>query len=547
MKRQYEAPVVAAVILIGCILPGCDNGSRDVIDATDSGPVTLDIMEDGVADTLTEMPGDTGLGDEINGETWVSPLPFELERQDFGEPLTDAEITEFTRAITGFWKDTEYFRWVKWHSHGVHPSNPEGQDDYALWWQDTRSIKEGNTITFQHYGGADNITLRTCKVLNNAIALYLMSGDEDAKWLVEQYCKGLAALSKGMEWGGENPVIKYIQARAIFTTNQEYDIEPGRHVKVDYDPVKQKVVHSWNASTIPNVDNPYWPGMWVRNQRSKDDVPHMFRTVPLLMRLKNEAPDADVKAAAGLALEYLRGFAKDIVDSGYLIRTKENGQTFVPNDDGAIKDLASLVMYEEFIPNAECNGKLNAALIAYGEPLDNQCLDGSGGAYEEIATTGHYFNYAIIRYFHAAAVANSLAAGDTEDAKALLQGWISRADRMMHDPDMPNRDSNVWDSDVAATLIVAASAGLPLTSEEARLIQKQYLLSADHYRDWPYWDPWDESVPDGEFPYKPDRGTAVRPTEIAYLLEYCASSWRNEMLTRLVDCDVVADPARWGK
>ena len=48
------------------------------------------------------------------------------------------------------------------------------------------------------------------------------------------------------------------------------------------------------------------------------------------------------------------------------------------------------------------------------------------------------------------------------------------------------------------------------------------------------------------FDYKPDRGVAVRPTELGYLLEYCASKLRHEDTAPLVDCDIVEDPSRWG-
>jgi hypothetical protein len=33
---------------------------------------------------------------------------------------------------------------------------------------------------------------------------------------------------------------------------------------------------------------------------------------------------------------------------------------------------------------------------------------------------------------------------------------------------------------------------------------------------------------------------------MTYILEYCYSPFRNEAGAKLVDCEVVADPARWG-
>ena len=38
----------------------------------------------------------------------------------------------------------------------------------------------------------------------------------------------------------------------------------------------------------------------------------------------------------------------------------------------------------------------------------------------------------------------------------------------------------------------------------------------------------------------------VRPEELTFLVQYCASEWKNPATVELVDCDVVLDPTRWG-
>jgi hypothetical protein len=491
----------------------------------------------------------------------VESMPWEVTREDEGEPLTPQEITAFTKKITGFWKDSGYFDWVWWTSHGLSATYDTSMPDYKLWWQDTQASKLGNTITFSHTGGADNLTLRTCKVLNNAIAGYILSGDEMFRRIIISYSKGLVALSQGMEYGANDPV-KYLQARAIFTHNHSYELEGGRMVTVDYDPVKQDIVESWNAHTIPNDSNPYYGEIWMRTMRSKDDVPHMFRTVPLLMDLAENAEDAEVAEWAGKALEYLVGFSKDIVDQGYQIRTKNiDGEAFIPmEDNGRVKDLASFVSFEAVFENAECNPQLTSSLIAYEDPQDVDCGTGEfRNEYEIIATARHYFNYAIVRYFHMSAISMSIVRGYNEVAEQLLAGLFDRADYWMTDEE-DKLDHREWDADVASQLLASATVGLPLKSSEARLIMEMYSGSADHYVTWDKWDPWADTVPDGAFDYKPDRNgyvtpgdsesgerTYVRPTEIPYLLEYCYSPYRNPNGAELIDCDVIADPSRWGE
>ena len=486
---------------------------------------------------------------EATVHDYPDSLPFAYTREDVGEALTPAEVTAFTRKITAFWDEVQYFHWILWHSHGMDASNPYGMPDYKLFWQDTQAIKDGDVVTFEHRGGADNLMIRTSKVYNNAAAGYLMSGDATMGRVVEQYSKGFVAQFQGMLWAEEDPE-SYLMPRAIFTQDHSYT-EEGREAYVDYGPVKHEVIN-WNAHTIPNPTNPHWGDMWVRNMRSKDDVPHMFRSVPMMMRVIEEGADESVRAAAALALEYMLGFTRDIVDSGYYIRTKDKrGNAYIPlNDDtGLINDLASFVEYTAIVPDAECDPRLNSVLLAYGDPLDVDCGNGIGVLYEWVATSQHYFNYAIIRYFHVSTITAALMAGQNDIAYTLMEGLTERVEGFL-DCQGPNHDHRDWPSDAASYLLVAATAGLPLTSEEARYVMEHYSLAVDHYETWPNWDIWDPSVPNGEIEYKPSRngplGTVVRPTELTYLLEYCYSPFRNEAGAELVDCDIIGDPTRWG-
>ncbi len=560
LRTMFLGVLSGLVALAGCGDSG-GGGGKDAIASPDA-------RADGAVDVGKELPEPEEVVVEVEEGTDVAPevqsqflqaLPFVLNRTDVGEPLTEEEIAEFTKKITTFYKESGFFDWLWWTCHGMDASYDPGMPDYKLFWQDTGSVKEGDTLRFVHHGGADNLTLRTTKILNNAIAAYLASGDMKFGRLVEQYSKGLVALSLALEWGEDDPV-KYLQARAVFALDHEYTMEGGRKVKLEYGPVK-KHKYDWNAHTIPNVENPYWGEIWVRTMRSKDDVPHMYRSVPLLRRVAVEGADESVREAAALAVEYMEGFAKDIVDNGYQIRTKdEDGNAFVPlNENGTVNDLASFVLYEDAIPGAECTAKLGSAFIGYGETKDNDCGLADHNFYEDVATEGHYFNHAIIRYFHIAAVSNALTAGEHDMARTLLIGLIERADRYAADQKGPVEHKE-WHADLAGFLIASAATGFPLTSAEARLVAEQYGDSAEHYQGFAYWDPWDESVPDGEFNYKPPRSGPsepedpdsdphdhVRLPEMTFALEYCWSPFRNPKGALLLDCDIVLDPSRWGE
>ena len=78
------------------------------------------------------------------------PYPFAFERRlvdGAGEPPSAQDVTDFTRAITGFWKETEYFAWVARMSHGLDASHDPDMPDYALWWQNSNPEKIGDRVS----------------------------------------------------------------------------------------------------------------------------------------------------------------------------------------------------------------------------------------------------------------------------------------------------------------------------------------------------------------------------------------------------------------
>lgn len=569
-------------ILVGLVMLGCgggsskgakDTGGNDLSDG--QSPLdsrgdnytdvlqadTADAKADSVPDGNTSVDsGNDSSSDSSEDVEVVTPLfPFEVERIPEGQALSSEEIGQFTASISGFFKSTGYFEWLLHNSHGLHKSYNPDMPDYSLFWQDTRAYREGAKVRFSHFGGADNLALRTAKLLENAAALYLMSDDSRFEELIIGYCKGFAALAMGMVWSTEDPVAPYIQARAIFTHDHSFVQDGGRETIIEYGPVKIEK-YDWNAHTVPNDLNPYYGQIWVRNMRSKDDVPHMFRMIPVLRALEKEAASKDVRDAASLALEYMVGFADDIVDMGYQIRTKEDGEVYVPvKEDGTINDLASFVLFEPIVPDAECNAKLATALVAGGDNLGVLCGDVDNNLYEQIAVSQHYFNLAIIRYFQLAVLMNAMYLERYDLAEPAMNGVIKRADRHFHDNEARALYPE-WDADLAAWLLAAATAGMPLTDAEARLVMEQYMASAQHYAKWGYWDLWAEGIPEGEVPMVPGEWSDpdpenpdapltkyVRIQEMVYVFEYCQSGFRHPDSSRVLNCEVLAEPGLWGE
>ncbi len=529
--------------------------TRDVV-LHDEAKVDADVQ---AGDTVTDdvavtdaldVQGDDTVSDVVRIEDITPPpdhLPFTLTRPDKGKPLTQSEIENFSYKISGLWKRINFFRWVIWTSHGMDAST--GKPDYLIWWQDVNAVKTGDLVTFRHSnsGGAHNIGIPTAKVLSQAIGGYMLTGDKYAAKVAEEYCKGLTATMKGMVWDKNDPNI-YLMARNIVNRNYSVTLEGGRKKAVDYTPW-YNTYKTWNAQRLHYPHNPYWGDIYVTNMRSKDDVCHIFRTAAFLWYIIKQAKDPDVQSACQETLKYLKGFAKDIVDHDYHIRTKDGqGKPFIPD-----QDLASFVNYISVDPKSECTARLASDFLAYGVQKDKtDCGSGYGSIYEKFAVTTHYFNYAIINNFHMAAIDLALVTGNYKTARKLLLGLVERINNYMHPSKQePGPKNDYWESDLAVLLVQAASVGLPLTSEEARLVQKYYSNSVDAYENWPRWDLWAKSVPDGTYDFR----TGFRPKHtpntvdienIALLLEYCNSPFRNPAGVSPVDCDIIRDESRWG-
>lgn len=541
----------------------------DEIESAEEEMVTDGDMEeeeevDYVVDNLLPPPGvPTELGYERPA------------RQSGVDAPKQAEITAFTKKVTGFFKDTNYFDWVYRVSHGLDESYTVGSNEnmmaYKLWWQDVGMRREGDTMTFFHRGRAENILKRSIKVMDGAIGGYLLTGDERMADVATQYLKGIVALSLGLEFEKEDPLVKYLQARAVFNHNHNYTVD-DRKVYIDY---TGSCVASfkWNVHVFEIADNPMYGNIWVSNMRSKDDVPYVFMSLPTVSRAYHQTKNQKLKEAAELYIEYMRGFSQSIVDNDWNILTKyEDGEAVIAYDatkeTNPPADLGSFVHWRALYgEDAECNAQLGAALMGYADPWGKDCGDGmiswdlDGFSFEQMSGSVHFFNYNIYNYFHIGALASAEAWGRNHIAEPLMNGLIQRFDIMMNDEDLANRDHKEFNSDMAGWILSAAIHGYPLNAEEAKHIMQWYGESSDWYRTWEHWDPWatlpentdysdykaprDETVDDGNGgTYKK---SYVRLVEMPYIFEYCASDVRDKEGIQFIDCDIVADPSQWGE
>jgi hypothetical protein len=450
---------------------------------------------------------------------------------------------------------------VLYTTHGVDAAT--GMKDYQFWYNE-QFRKEGDKVVFYHPenpdGGGHNLHIPFSRVLGDVGAAYLLTGDETAALATEKMCKGMSASMLGMVHDAQDPLL-HLMTRNAVTFNHEFLTHDGKKKEVDYSGWYSSY-DRWNCSRFPYADNPYWGEVWVTNTRSKDDVPHIFRLVPVLRYVVARAEDSAVQEACGEALELLEKFAKDIVESDYRIRTKDaEGQTYMPGFTGDPEldqkqgDLASFIHYRDVLPEGECNARRAAELIGYHGPVKEDCGKGEPNMYDQIAFEINSYNKRICRYFHLSHLANALVNRDDSAAALLMQGLEERMEQEFATPqDKMQTSPAEWERDLALFLVQSQAFGYPLTWDEARMVQGQYSRAMEELLQWPYWDPWADSVPQGELGgYRPpsckgegdQKQCWSRVEDLAQLFETCWSPFVNPASASYVDCDIVRNPDLW--
>jgi hypothetical protein len=589
-RKSLWLPALCAVWLALFTL-GCDSGASDPSDGD---------LNDGDLDAEQEpQPEDGDLDAELDGESEVDDdaveqedemeldgdaeseveadaegeeeiptgLPDELDiaysRVDAGEPVSDEEVTAFTRRLMGFLKKIHYFDYVLYTTHGVDAST--GLPDWQFWYNE-RFKKEGDLVTFFHpenmTDGGHNLHIPMSRVTGDLLAAAMLTNDATASLAAEKLCKGITASMLGMVQQDGDPLPHLMSRNVVPAYSQEFLTHDGKRKAVDPSGWYSEY-ERWNCNRYHVADNPWWGEMWVTNLRSKDDVPHVFRFVPVLRYAVRDLQNEAARTACAETLSYLEAFAKDIVDSDYRIRTREkDGAIVMPGftDDPELNklqgDLASFIHYREFIPLGECNARRGSELIAYRRAVNEECGTGEPNAYDRISYSINAYNRRICQYFHVAHLANALVNRDNAAALELMEGVNTRIaqEYALELDEMKYPPNDMW-RNLALLLTQAHSFGFPLVSEDVRLIHYYYQLTIDQYLDWPYWDLWAESVPEGATgAYRPpncdnaegvDKQCWFRVEDIAQIFENCWSPLVNPTSASFVDCDIVRDPDQW--
>lgn len=454
-------------------------------------------------------------------------LPFDYERTDVGTALTAAELTTATDHYLALLDRTDWLDQIEARAHGWPESDAAGHPWYATWWSGVGIHVEGTERSFVHVDrGADNNGLRTPQLLEGACyAWRLWSNDQD-QHLVRRLVRGLSSWHLAMRRNGSDAE-RGLLARAAYPPSI---LDETRGVFLDYDADRPGVgVEPSFYVHLP--ENPSWGDVYVKNQRSKDDMGHLMRAVAAMDACEGSFTEAgaddDLREMRRLYMEW----AQRVEREGFRIATLEEGTADVVFPSG---DLATYTI----TGGIECHAEIAIRLLSRGEPLGAECATPTGPVPDPV---GGLNNSAlqILRTHHEAAAALALVTGQEALAEELLAGLAARLEMILDRYEAGEMPDNARPGDVFQLMVESANLGVPLTSREVRWLHARIEEAyAGYDTSGPEWHVFEPGASDGDYTFEPG-GPGIDFKDLGLLLGTCVAPYVNPAGRAVLDCDRV--------
>ncbi|MBK8257038.1 MAG: hypothetical protein IPK82_30740 [Polyangiaceae bacterium] len=458
-------------------------------------------------------------------------LPFDLTRADVGTPITNEERTAATGAYLDLLNQTKWFDTVAHRAHGWPSTDPNKRYHYGTWWSGVTVKRENGKVTFTHSpDGADNNGLRSAQLLEGACYAAKTWNLTSHKTLAHRLLRGFTSWFLAMEPGADAK--PFLMARAAYPESVE-STETPIPLFIDYS-ASRPGIDAEPSAYIHLPNNPYWPDLWTKNKRSKDDIGHLVRAVGELDTCDGLLGNGEVQGDIVEMRRRFEGFSRDVAVNNFVI----------PTLDKDLKEYLPPEGLAHFIGFLECSALLSLELTGYGQAVTAECGDGYDPVPE--GTDGIKSGaMQIVRAFHAASVQQALVHGQNDLAKTLLGGMVKRLDTVMDLMDAGTPPSNFNLKDLVAFMVHAANAGVPLTSREVRWLQGKVVeaqLSYSSPAAVAQTELFSPNGADGDYAFEPG-GEGIDFKDIGLLLGLCAAQYKNPTTVEVFDCSAIAASA----
>jgi hypothetical protein len=501
---------VAAALIAG--LAACGSAPSTTLDG---GPVI--VVEDDAGPP--SPPEATGIF-----PPHARALPFAIEREPAGDPIPAAEVELATDRYLDLMARTRWLELVDERAHGWPESDPEGRYWYATWWSGVRIVRAGGAVTYVHSDdGADNNGLRTAQLAEGACYAWRLWRDPADRHLARRLIRGMSSWHLAMRRSADDPE-RGLASRAAYPPDV---VDTGRAISIDYS-ASRPGIDADPSDYIHVPANPYWPDLWVKNTRSKDDIGHMLRAVALLDTCAGDLEDPDAEADLVEMRRLHQEWAQRVERDGYRIATYDADlELFFPPGDLATYYTTAGV---------ECAAGYAIPLLSRFDPLGYRCRSPGLGPVVDPTTGIPSGAMQILRSHHEAATGLALVTGQDELARELLVGLATRIEGILDAYESGAMPANANPSDVFQLVVESALLGLPLTAREAAFVHARIELAAGSYlATGPEWRVHDPATPDGEYGFDLG-GDGIDFKDLGLLLGLCTAQWVDPAAQPVLDC-----------
>ena len=452
-------------------------------------------------------------------------LPFTWTRSPAGAPLTPAELAAATDTFKDLLVQTRYFDVLDERVHGWPQSDPQGRYWYGTWWSGVGFEKSQGQVSLRHVDiGADNNGIGTSFVLEGVCLAHRLWPTPKLEQLLRRLVRGFNSWLLAMERSPNDPAGPLL-ARTGYP-EPVTSTDNGRTVFIDYAPDRPGIDSYCSYVHVPN--NPHWGDLYVKNNRSKDDIGHMLRAIATLEDCAGGLSAATLADIATMRANYVR-WAQRVETDGWAIATLDK------NANVAMPSLTSTMSRYNTLGNAECTNVLALRLFGRGNAGTLAC--GNGIHPLEFLAMGGHSNGEIVRSHHEAATRHALLNQQDALARDLLGGLAQRIDEGMIAAQQNTWPTHLNEEQLVKLLVHSAGTGVPLTAREVRWLHGAIQRAHQSYTaaDPTVYRIFDPATPDGAYDFTPP-GDAIDFRFFAALVGSCTSRYRNPASAPLLDC-----------
>jgi hypothetical protein len=465
----------------------------------------------------------------LNRETASSKTYF--ARSDRGVAVTESERQQATSEFITLLKDTQYFDFIDSRVHGMPESNPDHPFWWGTMWTGVKVQKLKGSVTYIHStDGSDNAGIQTSPFLENACFAYILTGDQKYAHLARRLMRGMSAwILSSARSANETPKI----LSRVFYPQSFHSSDRGLNLTINYE-ASRPGINGIPSSYVHLPNNPSFGDIWIKNNRSVDDIGHMIRAIAQVQSCRDFF-DEEARADLDQLNQLYSNWASSVDSNNFIIPTYNllaepvliknglgdyNTYKLLGFDPTCIEKLAVRLLHGPDTQNLNCNKGISLLEKLGGKFLQNDAIE-------------------ILRSHHVAAVAMAQLRLRPLVAEKLMEGLVERMDRDLAVAKNIKLSPKFDIQDIPTFLIHANNVGVPLTSEEIHFVYERLHTAYIGMRDPAYYNTFhlfDPSVPDGSYSFDPPH-IGLYFYALGSMLGSCTSSFQNPNARALLDCE----------